>query len=108
MVFSAGPWDVSDWPEIAMLSPDELRLVAATLGPSLTTDVPQGQHALLPEPARAMGGFYQKAASGAQTVKTCVLRTGKEKPADKVSLPYQCLVSRLRGYPSCYYKMFFR
>lgn len=50
---------MSDWPEVAMLSPDELRLVAATLGPSLTTDVPQGQHALLPEPARAMGGFYQ-------------------------------------------------
>lgn len=59
MVFSAGLWDVSERPEIAMPSPDELRLVAAALGPSLTTDVPQGQHALLPEPARAMGGFYQ-------------------------------------------------
>lgn len=50
---------MSDRPKIAMLSPDELRLVAAVLGPSPTTDVPQGQYALLPEPARAMGGFYQ-------------------------------------------------
>lgn len=32
-------------------------------------------------------------------------RVAKEKPADKVPLQNQCLVSCLHSYPSCYYKM---
>lgn len=38
-----------------------------------------------------------------------MLRVPRDKPANKkVSLQLQCLVSRLRSYPSCCYKMFFR
>lgn len=37
-----------------------------------------------------------------------MLRVPRDKPADKkVSLQLRCLVSRLRSYPSCCYKMFF-
>lgn len=82
-----------------MLSTDKRSLLAAVAGHPLSAHGLEGRCARPPNPARAGGAVVSQ-------IKR-LPRSGW--PADKeVSLRYQCFVSRLCSYPSCYYKMFFR
>lgn len=72
----------------------------------------RGGCACPPNPVRAQCGFCQpwsfRSCNKRFTMRFPMSRVAKEKPADKVPLQNQCLVSCLHSYPSCYYKMFFR